>query len=413
MASVKQVAGNRANSRLSTGPGKDALARTRYNGLKTGIRFRGEFLPWERPEEYQQRVDFWNRSLKPRNGAERELVLKYVRAEWVHARAERAQGERIYTQNAQAPDHEDASVEKDLRRLYWDRQGHLCTYALSNVADGVVQTSWSPEIDDPNEPSVVLRRLESSAKGCQSLIGQWQALADRVKKGLEWQPQDRLKSCRLMGRQPLDILEDDRVLLVYVASYALGGPNGRDNAYDDLKCELGTVDHKKFLERIRSRSPMPPLSATDTPGAHRALLDLVARNVERLEAKLEVHLERADEYAELASDRLGYEESPEAERLRRHEMACHRRMYRCLDAFWKYRRENKDVEDDCEGLEAGALEAGVETENVTTEANLEAGGGEESGAVAVENKNVTTEANLETRVTEVGARGLLKRRLGR
>ena len=50
---------------------------------------------------------------------------------------------------------------------------------------------------------------------------------------------------------------------------------------------------------------------------------------------------------------------------------------------------------------------------MTTEANLEAGGGEESGAVAVENKNVTTEANLETRVTEVGAREMLKRRLGR
>ena len=43
----------------------------------------------------------------------------------------------------------------------------------------------------------------------------------------------------------------------------------------------------------------------------------------------------------------------------------------------------------------------VEDKNVTTEANLEASGGGESGAVAVEYKNVTTEAKMGTDVTEV------------
>ena len=112
MASDSQISNNRANSRLSTGPSLAARAHTRYNGLKTGIRFRGEFLPTERPEEFQERVAFWTRSLKPRNAGERELVFKYARAEWVHARAKRALGARIYTQDAQAGDRADAGVEK-------------------------------------------------------------------------------------------------------------------------------------------------------------------------------------------------------------------------------------------------------------------------------------------------------------
>ena len=45
------------------------------------------------------------------------------------------------------------------------------------------------------------------------------------------------------------------------------------------------------------------------------------------------------------------------------------------------------------------MEVVVEDKNVTTEANLEAGGGGNPGAVAVEHKNVTTEANLGTDVS--------------
>ena len=120
------------------------------------------------------------------------------------------------------------------------------------------------------------------------------------------------------------------------------------------------------------------MSGTDALRAHLALLDLVARNVERLKAKLEAHREHAQEYAELASDHLGYDDSPERQRLQRHELVCHRRMERCRDALWKYQRmvgDEDDGGDDCSGLETGATEVVVEDKNVTTEANLETSGG--------------------------------------
>jgi hypothetical protein len=172
------------------------------------------------------------------------------------------------------------------------------------------------------------------------------------------------------------------------------------------------MEYERFVERIRSQEELLPVSGTDAPRAHLALLDLVARNVERLKAKLEAHREHAQEYAELASDHLGYDDSPERQRLQRHELVCHQRMERCLDAFWKYRRmagdEEDDGGDDCSGLETGATEVVVEDKNVTTEANLEASGGGESGAAVVEDKNVTTEANLGTDLTEVETRKVVE-----
>jgi hypothetical protein len=60
-------------------------------------------------------------------------VFKYARAEWVHARSERALGARIYKQDAQASDRADTGVEKNLCLPYWDRRGPHCMYVLSNA----------------------------------------------------------------------------------------------------------------------------------------------------------------------------------------------------------------------------------------------------------------------------------------
>jgi hypothetical protein len=57
----------------------------------------------------------------------------------------------------------------------------------------------------------VLKILEGSAKGCERLIGEWKALADRLEKGRAWQPYDRLKAICLMGKQSVDAVGDDRV----------------------------------------------------------------------------------------------------------------------------------------------------------------------------------------------------------
>ena len=107
---------------------------------------------------------------------------------------------------------------------------------------------------------------------------------------------------------------------------------------------MGTVELEAFLPRVRSRWGLP-LDASNTAGCKAALQDLIARNIERLEAKREAHLEHADESQASTAARLAYEESPQGERLRRYVLACERRTHRCRDAFWKHRREMGRAED--------------------------------------------------------------------
>ena len=45
----------------------------------------------------------------------------------------------------------------------------------------------------------------------------------------------------MLGRQPLDILEDQRILLIYIGCFALH-PAGKTEPLDDLKCELSTPE---------------------------------------------------------------------------------------------------------------------------------------------------------------------------
>ena len=66
---------------------------------------------------------------------------------------------------------------------------------------------------------------------------------------------------------------------------------------------------------------------------------MLTENLERLEAKLEGYRGVAGEQAVSTAGRLAFEQSPDGERLRRFELASERRKQRCLDAFWKYRRE--------------------------------------------------------------------------
>ena len=121
------------------------------------------------------------------------------------------------------------------------------------------------------------------------------------------------------------------------------------------------------------------------------LLDLIARVVERLEGIRDAHLAHAEEVAAKTARRLAIDTTTEGERLARYEMQCHRRFYKCLDAFWKHRREMERAE---EGHEQDQAEYDVvrAEERVVLEY-----------LSRFENKNETTEANPVSAALEVEA----------
>ena len=361
------------------------------------MRARTTVLPREDLAAYNRMVEDWNGDCRPRTPAERALVLEIANAQWKLQRVESAQDERVAAGIGDAGTREDVAVFKKMERLFWDPRGPISSYGLWPLAQGGPPTSWSGQVDDPNQPYLLVKELEASAKGCQALLDEWAILRSRVENNLPWQPPDRLKAIRMLGKQPIDVAIDRRIAQIYLTTYAMH-PLGQKNAYDDLKCDLVTIDFEPFLDRIRKRWPRV-LHPHDTDTARQTLLDLIERSVERLEGIRDAHLAHAGEVAEKTAKRLAIDTTTEGERLARYEMQCRRRFYKCLDAFWKHRSETiaagQEMRDSDEQDEA-VLTALANGENGMVEAGVAA-------PAKVENKNVTSEANLLPDAFEVEA----------
>ena len=220
------------------------------------------------------------------------------------------------------------------RRLFWDPLGPLPLYPHLGNSIGRLFTrfSWSNEIDDPNEPARVVNRLESTAIGCAWLLDRWGELRSRLEDGWTLQPPERFKAIRLLGRQPMDAPQDDRVMMIYLACWAmdLDGPHG----FQDLVNELHPAELKLWIARLDDREAMDRRPA-DRPSGKAELLKIVAEEEERLEEVLELHLER-DEAVGL--EPLLFDDSESGERLRRYQLACNRTLLRILDTLERRQR---------------------------------------------------------------------------
>lgn len=91
MTTEAQIAANRANAKLSTGPrtpeGKAIVA---LNAFKHGLTASTDtLLPNESPEDFQALADGLFQSLKPRDSFELLLVQRIIQSAWRLARAEK------------------------------------------------------------------------------------------------------------------------------------------------------------------------------------------------------------------------------------------------------------------------------------------------------------------------------------
>jgi hypothetical protein len=386
MTSQLKRVSNRRNAMLSTGPSEESRAWTRYNRLTHGLRSQSRILPSEKVEDFDKVRETWVISLKPRDPAECALVDDLIMAQWFHQRALRIHFEHLMAYIAGASTSEDIRLAKDINMLFHDHStGHHAAYGVGNACCGGPRTSVPLQPQDAILPAELVIRIESSAKGCRALLESCQEIRTRLVENLPIQSPDKLKLIRMLGKQPLDAGADQRIWLIFMGSFALH-PLGKDHAFEDLKSDLTTPELEAFLDRILSRWPAP-FDAADTATVRKTMLALVDQNLERLEAKLEVYRGIAGEQAASTAGRLAFDQSPDGERLRRFEQANERRAQRCLDAFWKYRREMERTED-----------RGLKAEDGGEELESDAGLGVESGAVndgsCVENKNLTTEANV-------------------
>ncbi|MGO9916662.1 MAG: hypothetical protein ACLQIB_18435 [Isosphaeraceae bacterium] len=178
-----------------------------------------------------------------------------------------------------------------------------------------------------------MKILERSAAGCCWLLEEWQALRAQLESTGFWQSHDRLKAIRLLGRQPVEANQDRRVATIFVASHALG-PAGKSE-FHDLKSDMEDEQRSRYGKAVRER--WPDLFGTREKEEWKQMLVALAdQNIERLNAKLEVHEENADAQAERTFARLSFDPSPEGESLRNYLIKCTNALFRGMANYRKH-----------------------------------------------------------------------------
>ena len=350
MSSSARVEANRRNSQKSTGPksqaGKD---KSRFNALKHGMRAKLPLFPGEDADAFRARFDSWSRTLEPRDDVERYLVERAVNVSWQLDRADRAWAARIKCDLISAGAEEAAAQADEVillgSRLFWDPRGPIFTYPHWETTIGdPIPISWSRDIEDPNEPARVLNRLESTMLGCAWLLDRWGELRTILEEGLKWQPPDRFKAIRLLGKQPTDATSDARIMGLYLACWSMEPEV--THPFADVTYELDVAERKRFVERMEGREAWERTPASAKAGLAE-LLELITEQEERLEKALALHLERE---SAAAGDRLGFEDTEAGERLRRYQLACNRTLMRILETLRKRRlpkAEGKRLKAEC------------------------------------------------------------------
>jgi len=343
MATPSQIEANQRNAQKSTGPrtaeGKD---RSRFNAVKHGMTARNDVLPGEDSEAFAARVDAWIGDLRPRSGVECYLAERAARVSWQLDRIESAHVARLSSQIQRAGIAEAQQTEDDIARLgwrlFWDARGPMAMYPHSpceDVPPGQPQVSWSGDVDDPNNPALIVPRLESTAAGCQWLLARWAELGSILAREHVWQSPEKLRAIRLLGRQPVDAFVDPSVAGVFLACHAID-PRGGE-LFHEIYTELSPDEIAMVRQRLESR-PLDSLRPQDAAAAREALSQIVEQAVTRLATKAAAHRQQAAVDASLAASRLAFDDSDAGERLRRHESTCGRTLLRTLDILAKIRR---------------------------------------------------------------------------
>jgi hypothetical protein len=341
MTSPAQIEANRRNSLKSTGPmTPEGRARSSMNALKHGLRSKKQALIRDQGIHYEDRLQKWFSNADPVDDVGEFLVHQYVSMSFELERAQRAYAEGLEQRFLDFEERELDAVHVLGKRLFFDASGPLALYGNSARLNSKRKTSWTGHAVDPDDPALLVRQLESTENGCRWLLQCWEELRARLEPGKFWQSQDRFKAIRLLGRQPLDALEDRRVAEIFVASHALNPIGG---AFEDLATDIGSQALVNFRRALKAR--WSDLISRDQPEACRQLLiDLADSRIEYLSARLELFEEGTDSSLERTFARLAFDQSPEGERLRKYRMRCLNAFYRGVETYRNY-QPRKRAED--------------------------------------------------------------------
>jgi hypothetical protein len=345
MTSEAKIEANRRNSLKSTGPRTpEGLSKSSMNALKHGMRSRMQALLREESIAFENRLRKWVAIADPDDDIGEFLVHQQVALSFQLDRVRRAQLERV---TSQVEDFDDTEIDVvyDLgKRLFFDPAATTSLYGRRPDDRTKQRTSSNGEAVNPDDPAVLVDKLESSQAGRLWLRERWEELRARLEPDKFWRSQDRFKAIRLLGCQPLDAANDRRIAEIFMSSYALEGV--RKGPFADLRTHMGRSAIEDYSLAILNRWPDLP-RANEPVRSRQILIDLADQNVERLNAMLEEHrlngtleehAQDADARAERTLARIAVDHSPEEQRLIQYQMKFLSASFRGLEVYRKYQR---------------------------------------------------------------------------
>ncbi len=177
MTSQAKIDANRRNCLKSTGPKTpEGRERSSMNSLKHGMRSKKMALRREDSYAFENRLRKWTARLDPEDDIGEFLIYRTVFYSFEIEYAERAHIERL---DARIENSEEELFEEVLelgKRLFFDPSGPTQLYGNEPDCRGKVRTSWTGEAINPNDPGVLVRKLESTALGCCWMRDRWEEL---------------------------------------------------------------------------------------------------------------------------------------------------------------------------------------------------------------------------------------------
>ena len=164
-----------------------------------------------------------------------------------------------------------------------------------------------------------------------------------------WLASDQFKAIRLLGKQPLDAVDDPDVLQILVAGSGLLNGDTSGKTFAPLASELNWLNNERedYLAKLVHRQ-LWITGASDADSAHQVLRNIVNRETSRLKSVL-ARNERYDlaDTAE-APSRLAFDPSSEGEKLRRYVLSAGRLVNQTIRTYLSVARCPLSV--DREGL---------------------------------------------------------------
>jgi hypothetical protein len=350
--SAAKIRSNRLNSKKSTGPRSAAGKRAvRFNSVTHGATSESPVLPWESQAVFDERVLGIKKSIRPVGAAENILCEQIALATIQIERAVRSDIARVKSNvHTSRVEEQQETTERAAalgQRLFFEQHGPIALHPRSESEISGPRIVWSRSPDDPDHPSRLIMALEATSAGVRWLQARWRELADRLDDGECWHPPEKLKAVRLLGKLPHDVADDGDLMEIYLCCHALD-PDPHGDPFGDVRADMEPKDYARLKKRLAKRNldaKRPP----DARWARSQLRDLVYRKLDELSVLATNHLGLDDAKAALKADIMGFDDSIEGERLRRHMGASQRAMHRAIDKIIKLR---KDLDfHECESLE--------------------------------------------------------------